>query len=245
MLSRTRPAFTCFTATVASVRQVSSLPQAVTELKGGQSFAVVVPNVFRPVSWLTTHMLPKDLDIRNIELEFPHASDRIRCDEDENTLVRLLPQSIRKRTIPSRIPRALIALACAHAQATGASRVLARIAVVHGTPCTRLHVDKVQLRTICSLFGPGCVIAPRDAVDVHTLLNSRAVRNPQLRPEEHDDLVLRHPEMLINVKPGEVSFLRGIGSEITDNLKMTACVHRSPRLNSIRRRLILQIDDYL
>lgn len=75
-------------------------------------------------------------------------------------------EGMRRVSIPAPyaqlVPRdardALAEMAATHARLTGASVVFGRIAVFCGTPCPRWHVDKVRLRGLCSLHGPGCVL---------------------------------------------------------------------------------------
>lgn len=45
-----------------------------------------------------------------------------------------------------------------HGLITGSELIKARVAVVYGTPCPKWHVDKVDLRGLCTLYGPGCCI---------------------------------------------------------------------------------------
>lgn len=63
-----------------------------------------------------------------------------------------LPYSL----LPPSLSHPLRTLAGAHMAATGDDLVLGRVALVRGTPCPRWHVDKVRLRGLSSLQGPGC-----------------------------------------------------------------------------------------
>lgn len=60
--------------------------------------------------------------------------------------------------IPTAVRDALCDMAILHSSLSGHGRVRGRVAVLRGTPCPRWHVDKVQLRGICALLGPGCVV---------------------------------------------------------------------------------------
>lgn len=245
------PAFLCFAPTFTSVRTASNLECAVTELRQQESFAVVVPKAFQQSSWLSAHLFPGDYDVRDIVLsreEIASFSKASGLSSKTEWLHLLFPPVVRKLRLSSEIAKALIALAKSHADITNAPKVLGRIAVVRGTPCTRLHVDKVRLRTICSMYGRGSVLAPSEFVDSRRLFHDREVKDPNLSPQEHDKLVLRNPNQLVRLNPGDVAFMcgagAGAGAGTTNRAITTACVHRSPRIDSRQRRLVLQIDDF-
>ena len=61
--------------------------------------------------------------------------------------------------LPPFVGAPLRALAAAHLAATGAPRVAGRVALLRGTPCPQWHVDKVPLRGLLALHGPGVEIA--------------------------------------------------------------------------------------
>lgn len=60
--------------------------------------------------------------------------------------------------LPTEIRKVIIGMAGAHAYISQESNVRVRIATVRGTPCPRWHVDKVPLRGLCTMVGPGTVI---------------------------------------------------------------------------------------
>lgn len=91
------------------------------------------------------HRLPA-LNLRNIPLAVDHSHRIVSLP----TLYALL--------LPPCVRDPLLDLAAAHAAVTGGATVRGRIAVVYGTPCPRWHVDKVVLRCICTLYGPGSVV---------------------------------------------------------------------------------------
>lgn len=66
------------------------------------------------------------------------------------------------------IPRFLVDTLCdmavMHSSICGEHTVKGRIALIRGTPCPKWHVDKVKLRGICTLIGPGCVARQDDQV---------------------------------------------------------------------------------
>lgn len=57
--------------------------------------------------------------------------------------------------LPPSISGALRKLARRHAMMSGSRSVAGRVSVIRGTPCPRWHVDKVALRGILTLHGPG------------------------------------------------------------------------------------------
>jgi hypothetical protein len=236
-----------FLCAVARVRRVGTLHEAAAAVSGNPSGTIIVPRIIRPAPWFATFTLPSNLDIRNIPIS---VSTNLATDADAqpsgaandsiDTLCTHIPMNI-AASLPAYIVSALTALAYTHASATTATKVFGRVAIVAGTPCTRLHHDKVRLRTLCTLFGPGCVVAPRHAVDTATLFGSARVRDAQLTPEEHDSLVLKRPAELVHLEPGDVAFLAGARADMSRTT--TASIHRSPRVPSSCRRLVIQIDD--
>jgi Protein of unknown function (DUF1826) len=195
--------------------------------------AVVARGALQPITWLERLTLPRALDVGDIRIEVDVRSSIARLSNDM------------KPAIPRCAVDALRSLAVAHATASEPREtvltVRGRVALVEGVPCRRLHMDKVNLRTLATLSGRGCVIAPRADVDVHMLLSERA-RDPSLTNAEHDELVLVDAARasLDELASGDVAFLAGAGPR--NECIHSAAVHRSPR--TIEKRLIVQIDDW-
>lgn len=62
------------------------------------------------------------------------------------------------------VSAALRTLAAHHFRAVDTSILHGRIAVVRGTPCPRWHVDKVRMRGLGTLYGPGSVVRKGEEV---------------------------------------------------------------------------------
>lgn len=103
----------------------------------------MIRSAFRPL------LVPKPIkrclplwDTRNIPIEI---------DDDTATL------DSRYWYIPRFLVDILCDMAVIHSSICGEHKVKGRIALIRGTPCPKWHVDKVKLRGICALIGPGCV----------------------------------------------------------------------------------------
>lgn len=197
--------------------------------------AVIVRGALKPVNWVERLAIPRNLDVRDIRVEL-----------DVDGCSAQLPSDV-EPLLPPRARDALCALAVAHAaasenQAQPARVVRGRVALVKGVPCRRLHVDKVNLRTLATLVGPGCVVAPRSAVDLNNLFSSHA-KNPELSNEAHDEYVLVEGSTSVEkLDCGDVAFLPGSGFD--DARIENAAVHRSPRTDEKELRLVIQVDDW-
>lgn len=219
------------------VLQAKSLAEAASLMRSSESAdgAVIVARALKPVNWLERFSMPGSLDVRDIRVELV-----------ANGNAALLPDDMTHQ-LPLRVRDALCALAVAHAAASQRAEpvpvVRGRVALVEGVPCRRLHVDKVNLRTLATLSGPGCVIAPRSSVDIKTLLSERS-RDPNLSNEEHDALVLLNEtsSTVEELACGDVAFLPGSG--LHNERVASAAVHRSPRTEKRELRLVVQVDDW-
>jgi hypothetical protein len=217
-----------FVAPSLCVQHAPDLTSAATKVACGSGGAVVVRRAVQPLRWPAR--LPRDdLDVAGIQIDVTTG------------VIHLSPEDMRR--LPVVALRALSDLALAHAQATSARQVVGRVAILRGTRCPRLHVDKVNLRTVCTLFGPGTVVAPREAVDMNALLRLYSTVDGTLTVEDHDSLLLKDTQNLVELEAGDTAFLVGAGRELDELDFSVACIHRSPRLSAYRRRLIVQIDD--
>lgn len=90
------------------------------------------------------HLLPA-IDMRGIEVSI--------CQELGTVII-----PWKYRALPGYMRQVLVDMAMAHARITQSAMVLGRVAVVYGTPCPRWHVDKVDMRGLCTLHGPGSVL---------------------------------------------------------------------------------------
>lgn len=109
------------------------------------------------------------------------------------------------RLLPPDVRRVMVDMAATHARITDAALVSGRVAVVVGTPCPKWHVDRVDLRSICTMYGPGTVLR----------------RDHRMR---RDAL----PKDLVSTRAGDVVFLRGAGADGSEFER--SVVHRSPAL---------------
>lgn len=133
-----------------------------------------------------------------------------------------------RRRLPPLAAGALERLAAAHGALGGAGALRGRVAVVEDTPCPRMHVDKVRLRTVATIVGPGVVVARgREGA------GGRVESGEWESDGEGGDVV--------EARRGDVVFLYGSGKD--DGERETAAVHRSPRVVGRARRLVLQIDE--
>lgn len=105
-------------------------------------------------------------------------------------------------------------LAWAHCTVTGATFARARIARVQGTPCPRAHVDKLRLRAMVTLQGPGVVI---------------------LHDSQPDRVALR-------AAPGDAVFMKGVGELEEDDDGVWHRSPR--RALWMRDRIVVQVDDW-
>jgi hypothetical protein len=222
-----------FLSATLSIQGASSLAAGATKVACGARGAVVVRNAVRVLRW-PARLPPEDMDVTDIRITIDLGLAQVASDDAH----RLPPVAL----------RALRELALAHACATNVKHVVGRVACVRGTRCPRLHVDKVRLRTIATIFGPGTVIAPREAINFEALSRQYSVIGIETEcatSQDHDAMLLRAPDRLVKLNAGDVAFLVGAGSD-ANNLDLgIASVHRSPRRPANGRRLIVQIDDAL
>lgn len=225
-----RPVTRC----VVEAQSLADAAVAIRTSECGDS-AVIVRGALKPVNWIERLTFPRTLDVRDIRLEIEANGRAARLPSD---IERLLPPCARD---------ALCALAVFHAMASEnptepTVAVRGRVALVQGVPCRRFHVDKVNLRTLATLSGPGCVIAPRSSVDLEKLLSPQA-KDPSLSNEAHDAFVLAGGDASVEeLDCGDVAFLPGSG--LDDDCVETAAVHRSPRTEKSELRLVIQVDDW-
>jgi len=112
------------------------------------------------------------------------------------------------------ISGALRDLGGAHRAVTGDNCARARVARVSGTPCPKAHVDKVRLRIIATLRGPGVVLLPETMEEMET--------------NEGDVVFMRGVGL----------------DDYEDGIKEGGILHRSPaRAWWMRDRVIVQVDD--
>lgn len=201
----------------------------------GANGPVIVRGAFKPVNWVERMAIPWDLDTRDI---------RVELDVDGRTAQ--LPSAV-VPLLPPRARDALCELSVVHAAASEKqgkpTRVVrGRVALVKGVQCPRLHVDRVNLRTLATLFGPGTVVAPPSSVDLNKLFSPH-MRDPTLTNEERDKYVLVQGSTgLEKLSCGDVAFLPGSG---LDGAGIeTAAVHRSPWTRKSELRLMIQVDDW-
>lgn len=93
-----------------------------------------------------------------------------------------------------------------------------------------MHVDKVRLRTLATIVGPGVVVA-----------RGREGAGGRVEGEDGDGESDGEGGDVLEARRGDVVFLYGSGKD--DGGRETAAVHRSPRVVGRARRLVLQIDE--
>lgn len=180
------------TATLSRVHISRDVSTCVRAMERGAS-AAIVRSLFRRVNTQELRDLPKEMDIRDICLKYPYPHVHYK--------------------LPPYILNTLLQLGTYHAQCTSTQIVRARIALVYGTPCPKWHVDKVQLRSLLSLYGPGVVLA------------------------QHKEQHISH----VSAQTGDVVFMAG--AAVDGSSHQTAALHRSPhRWSILPPRLMLQID---
>lgn len=176
---------------------------------------VSVPSCARLLAQASLALCNAQPDIRRIPIA-------IRNDESSTTASTTGLYNL----LPSRVLAPLLDLALLHGMEIGASRVHGRVALVYGTPCPKLHVDKVFLRGLCTLQGPGCVIAPDYPLD----------GSGDVRILDEDGIGLVH------IKTGDAVLMFGADSDA--DLIDRAMLHRSPirKMDFREPRLIIQTD---
>lgn len=96
-------------------------------------------------------------------------------------------------------------------------RYTATLAVVRGNECSKLHVDHVKLRLICTYTGPGTEWLPNESVD-------RAAMGHPHEDVARANACIQRGE-LQRARPGEVLLLKG---EAWPGNTGRGAVHRSP-----------------
>lgn len=154
-----------------------------------------------------------EMDMRDLEMEIISPSIVAGSDPGRRCRVKVPWQC---RLFPKRIQDVLVDMSMTHARIVKSNAVRARVAVVYGTPCPRWHVDKVDMRGLCTLQGPGSVL-----------------RDESERDEESSE---------IHLNAGDVVFMRGAGEHGDD--VQHAVTHRSPFIQNRlgQPRIIVQTD---
>ena len=155
------------------------------------------------------------IDIRDIPIQVDKSSTN-----SQHQVTARLPT--RYQCLPPYIRDQLRTMAITHALITRQSKLRGRIATVKGTPCPNWHVDKVNLRSLCALHGPGPVIR-----DQHILFDTGNMEIVSHDRENYAD-------------QGDMVFMRGIGQFA--NMPHLGTLHRSPFHTSAVPRLIVQVD---
>ncbi|KAI0566245.1 hypothetical protein FGB62_11g120 [Gracilaria domingensis] len=105
---------------------------------------VLIQSAFRPlpIPKPITRCLPP-MDVRDIILNVRDNKASI------SSPCRYLPDVLRD---------ALCDMAVVHSSLCNVCKVKGRVSITRGTPCPKWHVDRVRMRGICSLIGPGTVV---------------------------------------------------------------------------------------
>ena len=211
----------CSSTRERSIQHAASLSQAVDLLRHGAR-TVIVPHLFRSLRSNEIRTIHAHMDLRDIPLRITAAGVPV------------------PREVPRFLHEPLRRLAEAHAAVVDANLVAGRVAFVSGTPCPRFHVDKLHMRTLCTLRGPGCVVAPDSALDLEKLFGGDIPFDAE--PSEFESYVVKNPELLEHSQERDVVFLVGAGEHGSKLAK--AAVHRSPIRDAKRDapRLLVQID---
>lgn len=264
MTQRT-PAFS--TPATASITYAPSIRRAAHNIKHGERGAVVVRGAYSRIKWrLPLRRVPANLDEGDIPIRVrvaerskePGRSPNGRPDQDASDEQGLsahaeLPDGL-KESLPEDVLQILRDLAVAHAATMEGTfkenqeiDVLGRVAIVNGTRCPRIHADSVRLRTMCSIWGPGPVLAPIESIKLDQLQSGMPAFDPYLSTEQHDAIVLRDDLHLVHTRCGDAVFLTGRNGAFVDGQERVEGIafHRSPRQAKGQLRLLLQIDDVL
>lgn len=131
------------------------------------------------------------------------------------------------RLLPGSVRETLVDMAYSHATVTHSECVEGKVALVFGTQCPRWHVDRIDLRGVCTLFGPGTVIRPCGCDDDDVSIDTDA-----------EDAEPEHKEL----GAGDVVFMKGTRAD--NSREADALVHRSPLVpeTEMMPRLIVQTD---
>lgn len=133
------------------------------------------------------------------------------------------------RLLPDRVKDTLVDMAYSHASVTKADKIEGKVALVYGTPCPKWHVDRVDLRATCTLFGPGTVIQPCPCENGEG--EGEDGKKEKLGDFDHKE-----------VGTGDVVFMKGLS--LGDSNRASAVVHRSPIVppTELMPRLVVQTD---
>lgn len=126
----------------AGVVKAATLTDACELMRGGAR-CVVVPSAFRRQAAKMAddyHGLPPGYDTRDILLSDDAPAPEAVLGVDDH------------------LTAALNALGAIHRRATGSCKALGRITRAAGTPCPKAHADRLTLRAIATLRGPGTVL---------------------------------------------------------------------------------------
>jgi hypothetical protein len=110
---------------------------------------------------------------------------------------------------------------------TNASEVFVKIEPVSDDMCRLFHVDKNLLRLLCTYVGQGTLWLPSAKADKKFLGNG-----------ENKDIVL-DPLSIFQAQKLDVLILKG---DSWPNNLVGGAIHRSPKLESRERRLLLKVD---
>lgn len=182
----------------AGVVKAATLTDACELMRGGAR-CVVVPGAFpcRAAKLADYYGLPPGYDTRDILLS---------NGAPEATL-----------DIDGELTADLNALGAIHRRATGSCKSLGRVTRAAGTPCPKAHVDRLTLRAIATLRGPGTVL---------------------LGSQNNDDVVMRLQE-------GDAVFMVGDPLDGAPTPPEDLVWHRSPkREEGMEDRVIVRVDDY-
>lgn len=125
-------------------------------------------------------------------------------------------------------------LAQVYEDLTGAEELGLRLVSSHQALCPRFHVDRVDVRLICTYSGPGTEFLCQKDVD-RRWLGHRA----DGRPDEASGL-LRTPDAVQRMQPFDVGLLKG---EAWPSNQGRGAVHRSPPVpTSGTRRVFVTIE---
>jgi hypothetical protein len=109
----------------------------------------------------------------------------------------------------------------------------ARLAVLDGPMCPRFHVDHVVLRALCTYTGPGTEIVANEQMDRRRFGHDAAATTTERSELLFDDARVHAAE------PGDLVLLKGEGWPGNSGF---GAVHRSPRHEAGRSRLVLTLD---
>ncbi|MEM9073142.1 MAG: DUF1826 domain-containing protein [Myxococcota bacterium] len=139
------------------------------------------------------------------------------------------PAGVLRDQLRRDVPR----LVAAWASLTGRMQARVGLALVDSDECRKLHRDYIDLRIVCTYWGPGTWLAPEEVLDRSALGAVFECVN------EANRRICSDPSRLVQAGAGDFAFLKGARWKG----RSRGAIHRSPAIEAARaRRIVLKVD---